>query len=291
MHPAPSVIIFTTLSGLGFGLLAFLCLGYPSMSGLVSFIFFAIGFALAIGGLLSSTFHLGHPERAIKAFSQWKSSWLSREAWLSLFALVLSGIYALGRIFLDIELTIVGLLSAFFCIATVFATSMIYAQLKTVPRWNSRMTPIVFLIFSIAGGALLAGQISVALPLLALSGVIQVVSWILGDKAFAQSGTNLATATGLTVNPSEVRSFEAPHTGTNYLLKEFVYKVGRKHSGKLRIMGSILAFGMPIIFLSLPFSHFIATLAFITHIIGMFIIRWLFVAEAEHVVGLYYGKR
>ena len=57
MHPAPSVIIFTTLSGLGFGLLAFLCLGYPSMGGLVGFVFFAIGFGLAIGGLLSSTFH------------------------------------------------------------------------------------------------------------------------------------------------------------------------------------------------------------------------------------------
>ena len=169
MHPAPSVIIFTTLSGLGFGLLAFLCLGYPSMGGLVAFVFFAIGFGLAIGGLLSSTFHLGHPERAIKAFSQWKSSWLSREAWLSLFALVLSGIYALGRIFFDIDLAIIGLLSAIFCIATVFATSMIYAQLKTVPRWNSGATPIAFLVFSIAGGALLSGQISVALPLLALS--------------------------------------------------------------------------------------------------------------------------
>ena len=291
MHPAPSVIIFTTLSGLGFGLLAFLCLGYPSMGGLVAFVFFAIGFGLAIGGLLSSTFHLGHPERAIKAFSQWKSSWLSREAWLSLFALVLSGIYALGRIFFDIDLAIIGLLSAIFCIATVFATSMIYAQLKTVPRWNSGATPIAFLVFSIAGGALLSGQISVALPLLALAGVIQILSWILGDKAFTQSGTNLATATQLTLNPSEVRSFEAPHTGTNYLSQEFVYKVGRKHSSKLRIMGSILAFGMPIIFLSLPFSHFIALLAVITHIAGMFIIRWLFFAQAEHVVGLYYGKR
>ena len=188
MHPAPSVIIFTTLSGLGFGLLAFLCLGYPSAGGIVGFIFFAIGFALAIGGLLSSTFHLGHPERAIKAFSQWKSSWLSREAWLSLFALGLSGIYALGRIFFDIDLAIIGFLSAFFCVATVFATSMIYAQLKTVPRWNSGITPITFLTFSIAGGALLAGQISIALPLLALSGVIQIVSWISGDKAFPNQG-------------------------------------------------------------------------------------------------------
>jgi len=272
-------------------LLAFLCLGYPSAGGIVGFIFFAIGFGLAIGGLLSSTFHLGHPERAIKAFSQWKSSWLSREAWLSLFALVLSGIYALGRIFFDIDLAIIGFLSAFFCVATVFATSMIYAQLKTVPRWNSGITPITFLTFSIAGGALLAGQISIALPLLALSGVIQIVSWISGDKAFAKSGTNLATATRLTSNPNEIRSFESPHTGTNYLLQEFVYKVGRKHCAKLRIIGIILAFGMPIIFLSLPFSHFMALLAVISHIAGIFIIRWLFFAQAEHVVGLYYGKR
>ncbi len=291
MHPAPSVIIFTTLSGLGFGLLAFLCLGYPSVGGIVGFIFFAIGFGLAIGGLLSSTFHLGHPERAIKAFSQWKSSWLSREAWLSLFALALSGIYALGRIFFEIDLAIIGFLSAFFCVATVFATSMIYAQLKTVPRWNSGITPITFLAFSIAGGALLAGQISIALPLLALSGVIQIVSWISADKAFSKSGTNLATATRLTANPNEVRSFESPHTGTNYLLQEFVYKVGRKHSAKLRIIGVILAFGMPIIFLSIPFSHYIALVAIIAHIVGMFIIRWLFFAQAEHVVGLYYGKR
>ena len=291
MHPAPSVIIFTALSGLGFGLLTFLCLGYPSAGGIVGFIFFAIGFGLAIGGLLSSTFHLGHPERAIKAFSQWKSSWLSREAWLSLFALTLSGIYALGRIFLDIDLEILGLLSAFFCVATVFATSMIYAQLKTVPRWNSGITPITFLTFSIAGGALLAGQIAMALPLLALSGVIQIVSWISGDKAFAKSGTNLATATRLASNPKEIRSFESPHTGTNYLLQEFVYKVGRKHCAKLRIIGIILSFGLPIIFLSLPFSHFMALLAVISHVVGIFIIRWLFFAQAEHVVGLYYGKR
>ena len=291
MHPAPSVIIFTTLSGLGFGLLIFLCLGYPSVGGIIGFIFFAIGFGLAIGGLLSSTFHLGHPERAIKAFSQWKSSWLSREAWLSLFALALSGIYALGRIFFDIELKLIGLLSAFFCVATVFATSMIYAQLKTVPRWNSRLTPMAFLIFSVAGGALLAGQVSLALPLLALAGVVQVTSWILGDKAFDKSGTNLATATGLTANPKEVRSFEAPHTGTNYLLQEFVYKVGRKHSARLRIIGIILAFGIPIIFLSIPFSHLMVLLAVISHIAGIFIIRWLFFAQAEHVVGLYYGKR
>ena len=77
MHPAPSVIVFTTLSGLGFGLLFWLGLGLPTVTGWVAFAFFAIAYALAVGGLMASTFHLGHPERAWKAFSQWRSSWLS----------------------------------------------------------------------------------------------------------------------------------------------------------------------------------------------------------------------
>jgi len=87
MHPAPSVIIFTTLSGLGFGLLVWLGLGFPFVTGWVAFAFFAIAYALAVGGLMASTFHLGHPERAMKAFTQWRTSWLSREAWVSVAAI------------------------------------------------------------------------------------------------------------------------------------------------------------------------------------------------------------
>jgi DMSO reductase anchor subunit len=29
----------------------------------------------------------------------------------------------------------------------------------------------------------------------------------------------------------------------------------------------------------------------LTHVVGIFASRWLFFAQAEHVVGLYYGKR
>ena len=59
MHPAPSVIVFTTFSGLGFGLLAWLGFGYPAVTGWTAFVFFAIAFGMAGGGLLASTFHLG----------------------------------------------------------------------------------------------------------------------------------------------------------------------------------------------------------------------------------------
>ena len=290
MHPSPSVIIFTALSGLGFGLLVFLGLKMPDVTGVLAFIFFVIGFGLAVGGLISSTFHLGRPERSIKAFKQWRSSWLSREALAAVFTLSVMAVYAIGRIFFDYDIRILGVAGAIMSIVTVFTTSMIYAQLKSIPRWNTTLTPAYFLSLSLAGGALLAGQIKFCLLLLLISGIIQLLVWIKGDRALALSGTTIESGTGLgTIG--RVRAFEPPHTGTNYLLKEFVHIVGRKHSTKLRIIALILMIGTPILLLSLSFSYFLAALSVISHIAGLFISRWLFFAEAEHVVGFYYGKR
>ena len=290
MHPSPSVIIFTALSGLGFGLLAFLGLKMPDVTGVLAFIFFVIGFGLAVGGLISSTFHLGRPERSLKAFKQWRSSWLSREAIAAVFTLSVMAVYAIGRIFFEYDIRILGVVGAILSVVTVFTTSMIYAQLKSIPRWNTKLTPAYFLSLSLAGGALLAGQIKFCLLLLLISGIIQLLVWIKGDRALALSGTTIESGTGLGAI-GRVRAFEPPHTGTNYLLKEFVHIVGRKHSAKLRIIALILMIGTPILLLSLSFSHFLAALSVISHISGLFISRWLFFAEAEHVVGLYYGKR
>jgi len=290
MHPAPSVIFFSTFSGLGFGLLIFLGLGMPSVTGFSAFAFFTIAYVLAVGGLISSTFHLGRPERAIKAFSQWRTSWLSREAWCAVAALVLMATYGAGLVFLGQRWIFLGLLGAAASLGTVFTTSMIYAQLKTVPRWNSPLTPANFLSICIAGGALMAGQVTWAIVLLLLAGGIQIATWLRGDSAFANSGTDMATATGLG-NIGTVRAFEPPHTGTNYLLREFVFVIGRKHALKLRIIAISLLAVLPVIFLLLPFNHWLALLAVVAHITGVFAARWLFFAQAEHVVGLYYGKR
>ncbi len=290
MHPAPSVIIFTTLSGLGFGLLFFLGLGVPDVSGWVAFVFFLIAYALSVGGLMASTFHLGHPERAWKAFTQWRSSWLSREGWCAVIALIVMGLYALGVVFAGQRWSTLGLLGAAFSLATVFTTSMIYTQLKTIPRWNMALTPAMFLSFSLAGGALLAGQTTVSIILLVVAATIQALYWWRGDTALARSGTDIGTATGLG-SRGDVRAFEPPHTGTNYLLREFVHVVGRKHAEKLRIISFVLAFMAPVLFLLLPFSHAFAAVAVLSHIAGVATSRWLFFAQAEHVVGLYYGKR
>jgi len=290
MHPAPSVIFFSVFSGLGFGLLFWLGLGWPSPTGIVAFVFFAIAYLLAVGGLIASTFHLGRPERALKAFSQWKTSWLSREAICAVAALLLMAVYGGGAVFLDQHWRVIGVLGGVLSLGTVFTTSMIYAQLKTIPRWHSPLTPLNFLSLSIAGGALLAGQVTWALWLIVIAGGIQLATWIIGDTRFAASGTTLATATQLGQIGS-VRAFEPPHTGTNYLLREFVYVIGRKHAFKLRVIAMLLMTVLPVVLLLIPFSHAAGGLAVLAHVAGVLTTRWLFFAQAEHVVGLYYGKR
>jgi DMSO reductase anchor subunit len=159
-----------------------------------------------------------------------------------------------------------------------------------VPRWKTPLTPALLIAISLAGGALLAGQVSAALILIPIAGVLQILWWVRGDGAFAASGTDLATATGLG-HIGSVRAFEPPHTGPNYLLRELVFQVGRKHALKLRGIAFGLGYALPILLLLVPFSHALALVAVIAHVAGIAASRWLFFAEAEHVVGLYYGKR
>src|SRR5690606_17573834 len=92
MHPALSVIFFTTLSGAGYGLLAWSGLnlalatlrgGLPLAPEGVQLAGVVLGLGLSTVGLLCSLAHLGKPARAWRAFSQWRTSWLSREGVLA----------------------------------------------------------------------------------------------------------------------------------------------------------------------------------------------------------------
>ena len=113
MHPAPSVIIFTSLSGLGFGLMFWLGLGMPAVSGpLVVSVFAVLALGLAVIGLLASTFHLGNPQRALRAFTQWRTSWLSREGILAVLTLFTFFGYACVWAFLDMRIAALGWVSS-----------------------------------------------------------------------------------------------------------------------------------------------------------------------------------
>ena len=163
-------------------------------------------------------------------------------------------IYGAGAVFHGQHWRVIGVLGGLLSLGTVFTTSMIYAQLRTVPRWHMPLTPLNFLSLSVAGGALLAGQVTWALWLILIAGGVQLATWIIGDTRFAAAGTTLATATQLG-GIGQVRAFEPPHTGTNYLLREFVHVIGRKHATKLRVIALGLMVVVPVILLLVPFSH------------------------------------
>lgn len=291
MHPAPSVIIFTVLSGMGFGLLAYLGAGLPAPSGWAAFFHWGLGYGLAVGGLLASTFHLGNPQRAWRAFSQWRTSWLSREAVASVAALITLAPIALSD-WLGLNLPReIGYIGAGLCIATIAATAMIYAQLKSVPRWNHWTTPALFIAFALAGGAILAGQGAAAMLACAGLGAVLLAAFHIGDTAFARRAQTMGSATGLG-HMGTLRVFEQPHISPNYLMREMIYLVARKHIPRLRAIAIGGAAVLPCVILAiLPHSAPVLALAALLHLIGAAAARWLFFAQAEHVVGLYYGAR
>lgn len=301
MHPAPSLIVFTVFSGLGFGLLAWLGLGpvmgnmgllsnQPAPLGWAAVGWFGLGYGLVGAGLLASAFHLGHPERMLLAFSQWRSSWLSREAVLAAATLLVMAPHAAGSEFLAVPLPALGALGGVLSLLSVAATSMIYAQLRSVPRWNHWTVPVLFLAAALAGGALLAGQARAAMWCLLGLGLVMGTHWRLGDMRLGGSGSHAGTATGLG-HLGKVRLLEPPHSGRNYLLREMVHVIGRRHARKLRqvALGAGVVVPASIVLLA-PGSWPLLVIAALFHLGGMLAARWLFFAEAEHVVGFYYGR-
>jgi DMSO reductase anchor subunit len=302
MRPAFSLIVFTTLSGLGFGLAAILGLGLimaPTPQWWV--IYNGVALALIGAGVLSSTLHLGHPERAWRAMTQWRSSWLSREGVLAaLTTIILLGFAAEGYAEGHGNLKI-GIAVALLSLATIWSTAMIYASLKTVARWHHPLTPFVFVGYAISGGLVLAAALDAlangGISLLAqpaLMGLIStaIVTMIWTKQAGAEgSGSTPESATGLG-NLGEVRMLMPPHSEENWLQHEMGFVVARKHAAKLRLFSVTLAIILPAVMVySAAASSAMLILAAITHVIGVMVSRWLFFAEAKHTVMLYYGAR
>jgi DMSO reductase anchor subunit len=234
MHPAFSVIFFTTASGAGYGLLALL--GLSALTGLLApnrwlgIVSIGLALALVTAGLLSSTAHLGRPERAWRAFSQWRSSWLSREGIISVITYVPALAFAFGWAILnrtDGFVPAVGAVAAVCALLTVFTTGMIYASLKPIPEWHNNLTVPGYLILSVMTGAVLLNMtlrlfaedarpaaVCAALAILA-AWIWKAVTWRHNDALKIE--TTLNTATGL--EGGTVRSIEWPHTQENFVMK------------------------------------------------------------------------
>lgn len=312
MHPAFSIVFFTTATGTGYGLLA--ALGIAAAAGALpqgrpaAFCSLGLSLGLVVAGLLSSTGHLGRPERAWRAFSQWRSSWLSREGIASLTtfgpALAFGGGWLLpgGP---DGWVAAAGLLSAACAAGTVFTTAMIYASLKPIAEWHSRYTVPGYMLYAAAAGStgfaglrLVFGP-AAPVPVVAAA-ALSLAAWSWKRATWRHNDglrlpATLNTATGL--GEGRIRSLEWPHSGENYVLKEMGFRIARKHAVRLRRIAELLAFAGPALLLlvALPLGQTVTTavvgaMAFPIQFAGLLVERWLFFAEARHTAALYYGR-
>jgi len=299
MHPAFSVILFTTASGAGYGVLFWLGvlapLGLLPMTGAFGAAASAVGLLLATLGLLSSTFHLGHRERAWRAVTQWRTSWLAREGVASLVTYIPAVLFPLlwwtgaGP---DGLVRLCGLLSAALSAVTVVCTGMIYVSLKPIRQWRHPLVlPFYLLASAFSGGACLCAVAMFwqAAPMLAYGTVVLAAIALVAKLAYWRGIDRGPTrspgdAIGL-ARLGTVRMLDPPNTEENFLLREMGYRVARKHAARLRVTAVLLGFVVPIVLLPV-----FAPAAAVIALLGLVVERWLFFAEATHTVTLYYGR-
>lgn len=320
MRPAFSVIFFTVMSGCGYGLLFLLGLllafDTPLLARNEMLIVLAVGAIFVSAGLLASTLHLGQPQRAWRAFSQWRTSWLSREGVASVASFVPMVLIAwcLWRGGDVNVVRVLGVLLAALAAITVVCTAGIYTSLKTIPAWHNRFVLPGYLLMGLLGGIawllLLHDLLDDGNPRVAvgspgltwLIAALALASWLL-KRAYwnsidtAPPAATPESATGLG-RFGAVRSVEAPHTEENYLTHEMGFVLARKHASRLRAIALILIGPLTIVLalataLLVPRLPMLASCTAIATVIlvtaGLFVERWLFFAEAKHVVMLYYG--
>jgi DMSO reductase anchor subunit len=315
MHPAFSVIFFTVISGCGYGLLFLLGLSLAANPQLLvrneALLVLAAGAIFSAAGLTSSLLHLGQPQRAWRALSQWRSSWLSREGVAALlsFLPVLALAAAIWRGNSGAFVRVAAVVLALMAVVTVCCTAKIYTSLKPIRAWNNGLALPGYLSFGLLGGAatlwvLLAASGSddalvrtnlpvIAAILAAACAVIKREYWRFVDTAPAGSTAESATGLG---RFGTVRGVEAPHTEENYLTNEMGFVLARKHAARLRLIALVLfallpvALAVPAMMLqSMALVTVCAFLVALCVIAGTFVERWLFFAEAKHVVMLYYA--
>ena len=307
MHPALSIVFFTTASGAGFGLLLLIGIGVPLglLPNNAGFACVGLGTAvgLAVIGLCSSVLHLGRPERAWRAFSQWRTSWLSREGVLATATFIPAAVFGIGWLIFGATGGVVGLcgiLAAALAAGTLYCTGMIYRSLKPIRQWHNGWVVPNYLALGLMSGLLLVDLIvrfwvrPVAIAI--LTAIVIAAAWWLKQRYWrfidaTSAPSTVASATGLG-RRGAVRMLEPPHTEENYLLKEMGFAIARKHRLRLRLVTQIVGFLVPLLATLMALflgSTLAAAVAVVSAAFGLVAERWLFFAEAKHTVMLYYG--
>ena len=322
MHAALSVILLTTLIGVGQGLFLALYTGQIySLANLLerqdSQTFYALGSALSLAflgaGLVASFFHLGHPERAWRSIARWRTSWLSREVIALPAVMLLVFLYGLvhylewttplftvaGALPVDLTL-IIGALATLATFALFICTGMIYASIRFLQEWHSTLTVINFTLLGGASGFMLAAAFSAFIGvrlvgfygtwavILTLSAMLTRGASLLRNHRLRPKST-LQSAIG--IRHTTIRQIAQGAMGGSFNTREFFHHQSRHMLGMARLVFLVLVFPAPVLLLGAAWglsSELLPILAFLTQYLGLLIERWYFFVDARHPQNLYY---
>jgi DMSO reductase anchor subunit len=320
MKPAISVILLTTLIGVAQGLfLAFysaellsLLLILPDQALVGSGYAGIISIVLLVGGLIASFFHLGHPERAWRAATMWRTSWLSREVIALPITMLLIFIYSVLKLTGDhqimfnlgngsqVELaTVVG----FFAMISVFAlficTAMIYACLKFLRQWHSPLTVLNFVLMGCASGFVLAsalaahydpqifGYLSGSAMFLSVAALASRYASLVRNRNL-RSPSTLQSAIG--IHHPNIRQIAQGAMGGSFNTRAFIHTYGPAVVQLARRFFLMAGFVIPVLLLAVSHESpvVICSVAFLIQYTGLLAERWYFFIEAEHPQNVYY---
>lgn len=319
MKPAFSVIFLTTLIGAGQGLfLALFTHQSYSLFGQLSMqsdAFYGYGGVLAllflIGGLISSVFHLGRPERAWRSATQWRTSWLSREVIALPAFMGITFLYAVVHLAgirpevitlpsgLVIDLSVVvGTVGTLLAFTLFVCTAMIYACLRFLREWHSPLTVINYILMGGASGFTLAafyaalaaptearffGGWAIIITVLALAG--RIASLV--RNARLRPTSTLQTAIG--VKHPYITQRTQGSMGGSFNTREFFHGKTDAFLKQIKPTFLFLAFLLPLALLSVSQSSAgLLGLTFVLQLSGLMVERWFFFAQANHPQNLYY---
>jgi len=321
MHPAFSVIFLTTLIGAGQGL--FLALYTGQLYALAKLLpeqtpyFYALGsmlsLVLLLAGLIASFFHLGHPERAWRAITRWRSSWLSREVIILPITMGLIAAYGLAHYvnwvepfyvivgILPVDPTLViGLLATLAVFGLFICTAMIYAGIKFIQEWHSPLTVINYILLGGACGFTLAAAFSAYMEtnLVTFYGVWAVVLTLMALVFRSLSlwrNTRLryksTPQTAIGVRHSRIVQKAQGAMGGSFNTREFFHHASPLFVQRIGWLFLLLVFPMPIMILAVAYTlqaEYLPAVAFGVQYLGLLAERWYFFADARHPQNLYY---
>lgn len=309
MKPAVSVILLTTLIGAGQGLVVAVVgvdaaarIGAiaPAGAGFVAG-GALLAFALAALGLLASFWHLGRPERAWRAATMWRTSWLSREVIALPAFLGTTLAYGVGTAWGASWAPVAGAL-AFACgVALFVCTGMIYACLRFLQEWATPLTVLNFTLLGCASGFTLATALAAVTPaedLVAILGTwaiglaalgLAVRAAMLARNARLRPKSTLQSATGIR-HPRLAQTSQGL-MGGSFNTREFMHGRSRQALRAIKWVFLLMAFPVPVLLLFaglLSGSAPLLAVAFLAQYVGLLFERWFFFAQANHPQNLYY---